>query len=86
MQHEELVVMVLGLTESQSPKTMQNALWTICNAIQGSKVEDRKALLDKYQDDLICILCDSLVTMAENCKDIFLEIMDALDKLLLLDA
>ena len=40
---------------------------------------------DKYQDDLICILFNWLIIIAETCKDLFLEMIQALDKLLLLD-
>ena len=44
-----------------------------------------KSFYEKYEDDLIYSLCNSLLTLANKYKDLFLEVIKLLDKLLLLD-
>ena len=60
-------------------------MWTVCNALLGSEAENCKTFFDNYEDDLIFILCSKLKTIASEFKDLFLDIISLLHKLLDLD-
>ena len=76
---------MLALAESGPNTVMRDAIWTLCNALLGCEIDQCKGFFDKYQDDLIYVLCDKLRPIANDHASLFPEVMAVFHKLLMLD-
>ena len=76
---------MLALAESGPSMVTRDAIWTFCNALLGCETDQLKEFFDKYQDDLIYVLCDKLRPIANDHVGLLPEVMAVFHKLLMLD-
>ena len=66
-------------------KGSENALYTLFNAINGLEISAVKEFYDKYSDFLITTICERLESFAASNKELFVESLNVIQKLLELD-
>ena len=71
---------MLALAEGGPSMVMRDAIWTFCNALLGCEIDQCKKFFDKYQDDLIYVLCDKLRPIANDHVGLFPDVMAVFHK------